>query len=168
MLGAYKEQTGESSVDFTDKAIDKLGYIPKIIQTDNGAENTIPNKKNAKPDTIHEFDKFCQSLDIYHQLIRPYTPRHQGKVERSHRTDMDCFYSCHKKPEKQFTSFEHFASELALWNERYNKMPNSSLRNRDGKKVWLSPYQKKAELLEDLQANGNYENIWFLNDKLLT
>lgn len=36
-----------------------------------------------------------QKLCIYHKLIKPYTPRHNRKVERSHRKDHKTFYSCH-------------------------------------------------------------------------
>jgi len=31
------------------------------------------------------FEKTAAELGIRHKLIRPYTPRHNGKVERSHR-----------------------------------------------------------------------------------
>ena len=32
---------------------------------------------------------------IQHKLIKPYTPRHNGKVERSHRKDNEYFYATH-------------------------------------------------------------------------
>lgn len=33
-----------------------------------------------------------QKLCIYHKLIKPYTPRHNRKVENSHRKDHNKFY----------------------------------------------------------------------------
>jgi transposase len=35
-----------------------------------------------KTDRVHPLDMFLQPLGITHQLIRPRTPRHNGKVER--------------------------------------------------------------------------------------
>ena len=47
------------------------------------------------------------SWGIRHKLIRPYTPRHNGKVERSHREDQKRFYSRHS-----FYSLDDFAKQL--------------------------------------------------------
>ena len=38
-------------------------------------------------------DEFCINNNIYHHKIRTKTPRHNGKVERSHRNDNERFYS---------------------------------------------------------------------------
>lgn len=40
-----------------------------------------------KTDKIHPVDILLKSLNIHHKLIKPRTPRHNGKVERSHRND---------------------------------------------------------------------------------
>ena len=37
-----------------------------------------------------------EALGIHHVLIRPYTPRHNGKVELSHREDQKHFYDTHR------------------------------------------------------------------------
>ena len=68
------------------------------------------------------------------KLIRPFTPRHNGKVERSHRKDNERFYATHT-----FYSFEDFRNQLKRYNQRdYNnfpmrpldwKTPNEVLRN---------------------------------------
>ena len=50
---------------------------------------------NSKRDSMTLFEKTAADLGIRHRLIRPYTPRHNGKVERSHREDQKRFYSCH-------------------------------------------------------------------------
>lgn len=81
----YKEQSGYSTVDFVKRAIEFFGYAPKEIQTDNGLEFT--NFMRTK--RIHFFDMFCQQFGIIHHLIRPRTPWHNGKVERSHRNDQE-------------------------------------------------------------------------------
>lgn len=79
----YKEQSSYSTIDFVKRAIVYFGYQPKIIQTDNGSKFTYTKKTNR----IHPLDILLNQLNITHQLIRPRTPRHNGKVERSHRND---------------------------------------------------------------------------------
>lgn len=66
-------------------------------------------------------------MGIRHKKIRPFTPRHNGKVERSHRKDNEEFYACHK-----FFSFADFVSQLALRQRQYNNFPMSPLN-------WKSP-----------------------------
>ncbi len=39
------------------------------------------------------FESTLARLSVKHRLIRPYTPRHNGKAERSHREEHNKFYS---------------------------------------------------------------------------
>lgn len=143
-LFPYKEKSGYSTVDFVKRAILYFGYIPETIQTDNGTEFTNP--KGTGDGKVHALDKLLNKLGIRHQLIRVYTPRHNGKVERSHRSDVEGFYK-----DLTFKTFEELKEKMASWNVRYNNRPHSSLRNREGKRVWFSPIQKREELLQDLK-----------------
>ena len=86
---AFREQSSYSSVEFIKMVIKHFGYQPKIIQTDNGFEFTHFRETRR----THPFDLYCQKQGIVHQLIRPRTPRHNGKVERSHRNDNERFYA---------------------------------------------------------------------------
>ena len=98
----------------------------ECVQTDNGFEFT--NRfSNSKRDLPTLFEKTAAELNIRHKLIRPYTPRHNGKVERSHREDQKRFYSCHS-----FYSLDDFAKQLSAHNRRSNNLPMRPLR-------WLSP-----------------------------
>lgn len=154
----YKEHSGYSTVDFIKRAIVYFGYLPQTIQTDNGLEFTNP--KHAKETTIHTVDKLLNKLGIRHKLIRAYTPRHNGKVERSHRSDQESFYN-----HLTFTTFEELRDKMAEWLERYNNRPHSSLRNREGKRVWYSPLQKREELLEYLKSCRNEYRVRFVKAK---
>ena len=69
-------------------------------------------------------------MGIYHKLIRPYTPRHNGKVERSHREDQKRFYFTHR-----FYSLDDFGKQLAAYQNRSNARPMRPL-------AWLSPVEK--------------------------
>ncbi len=84
----YKKQSSFSTIDFVKRAIIYFGYKPKCIQTDNGFEF----KYFRETKRILPFDIFLESLHIEHKLIKPRTPRHNGKVERSHRNDSERFY----------------------------------------------------------------------------
>lgn len=41
---------------------------------------------------VYPLDMLCNRLHIVHKTIRPATPWHNGKAERSHRSDQNRFY----------------------------------------------------------------------------
>lgn len=63
----------------------------ECVQTDNGPEFT--NQFTARNEKSALFQLRLQKHGIRHKLIRPYTPRRNGKVERSHRRDSEMFYA---------------------------------------------------------------------------
>lgn len=130
---AYKEHSSYSTIDFVKRAIIYFGYAPKIIQTDNGGEFCHTQKTQR----IHPFDKLCAELGIIHKTIRPRTPWHNGKVERSHRSDQERFYN-HLK----FYSYNDLLGQMKRYLKRSNNIPMSVLG-------WLSPLQKR-QMLEQL------------------
>lgn len=130
-LAAYPEQSTYSSADFLQKVVKwygRRGIKVECVQTDNGFEftNRFSNTKRHLP-TL--FEATAANLGIRHKLIRPYTPRHNGKVERSHREDQKRFYNSHS-----FYSLEDFAAQLAVHNRRSNNYPMRPLG-------WLSPLE---------------------------
>lgn len=127
---AYEEQSSYSTIDFVKRAITFFGYAPKTIQTDNGGEFTHTVKTNR----IHPFDVFCRKYGIEHKLIRPRTPWHNGKVERSHRNDQERFYNYLK-----FYSFNDLQEQMKRYLSRSNNIPMAVLG-------WKSPMQKHREL----------------------
>lgn len=141
----YKEKSGYSTVDFIKRAIIYFGYLPAIIQTDNGTEFTNP--KGTGEGKVHAVDQLLNRLRIKHKLIRVYTPRHNGKVERSHRTDQENFYN-----HLTFSTFEELREKMHAWLVRYNHCPHSSLRDKYGRRSWITPLQKRAELMDVLKS----------------
>ena len=127
---AYSEQSSYSTIDFVKRAIKYFGYIPQIIQTDNGTEFA----HFVRTDRVHPLDVLCKVLNIVHKLIRPRTPRHNGKVERSHRNDQELFYN-HLK----FYSFEDLQKQMAAYLRKSNNIPMSVLN-------WRTPLQKRQEI----------------------
>ena len=130
-LGAYEEQSTYSSADFLKKAAGwfrRRGVKVECVQTDNGFEFT--NRfSNSQRERKTLFEETASTLGIKHRLIRPYTPRHNGKVERSHREDQKRLYSCHR-----FYSLADFGGQLAAHQNRSNNIPMRPLH-------WLSPVQ---------------------------
>lgn len=128
-LEAFKEHNSFSSSEFIKHCVKRFPYAIECVQTDNGTEftNRLISPKEYKP-TL--FAKTLQELGIRHKLIKPYTPRHNGKVERSHRKDNEYFYASHK-----FFSFEDFRKQLAVRERQYNAFPIRPLNWRSPKDV---------------------------------
>ena len=131
-LEAFQEHNSYSSAVFLRHVVEKFPYAIECIQTDNGSEftNRLLPRGNDKP-TLFELE--LQRLGIRHKLIRPYTPRHNGKVERSHRKDNEEFYASHR-----FYSFDDFKKQLAVRQRQYNYFPIRPLNWRSPKYVLFS------------------------------
>lgn len=123
-LYGYNEHSSYTAADFANRAVaffNKQGYDVKCIQTDNGCEFTTRflNKNGSKT----MFQVQLDALGIRHKLIKPYTPRHNGKVERSHRKDSNRFYSKHT-----FYSVDDFNKQLKKYNKEYNDYPTLTFK----------------------------------------
>ena len=136
----YDENTPANTVDFVKRCISYYDYTPIEIQTDNGTEFTW-NQEKMK--VLHPLDKLCLELDINHHRIRPRTPRHNGKVERSHRNDNERFYNY-----LTFNSLEELRLNGKKYLERSNKIPMAILG-------YKTPLEKRNELIISLLANYN-------------
>ena len=125
-LEAFKEHSTYSSTVFLRHVVKKFPYAIECVQTDNGFEFTNALQAAGKPRPTL-FEKELEKLGIRHKRIKVFTPRHNGKVERSHRKDNEYFYASHK-----FYSFEDFQKQLAVWERKYNCFPMRPLG-------WSSP-----------------------------
>ena len=117
---AFEEHSSYSSAIFLEHLIRAFPYPIECIQTDNGQEFSKRfggSQGGSEKPTL--FQARLTEHGIKHKLIRPFTPRHNGKVERSHRKDNERFYATHK-----FYSFEDFSKQLKRYNYRdYNNFP---------------------------------------------
>ena len=134
VLWASKEQSTYASTEFLKIIKKKFKYKIECIQTDNGTEFT--NRLTTYRDKKTLFEKALEEAGIRHKLIKPKTPRHNGKVERSHRKDQERFYY-----NKIFCSFEDFKNRLKYWEKEYNNFPMKPLK-------WLSPNEKYLEYIK--------------------
>ena len=136
-LEAFQEHSTYSSALFLEHLIKAFPFPIECVQTDNGTEFTkrlLPAERR----TPTLFETSLKQCGIEHKLIRPYTPRHNGKVERSHRKDNEYFYATHT-----FYSFDDFKKQLAVHSRKYNNFPMRPLN-------WKSP----ADYIKAFKLNG--------------
>jgi hypothetical protein len=129
------------------------GVLVKRVQTDHGTEFTLPENavtqaSYARGDTDEAlFTKECERHDITHRLIKVRTPELNGKVERSHKTDGERFYS-------RFTFVDEHRLNHALqhvWMPEYNEQrPHSSLGG-------MTPMDFLRKRLQEI-ANGKFKD----------
>lgn len=98
-----------------------------------------------KTDRIHPLDVLQNELDIKYQLIRPRTPRHNGKVERSLRNDQNRFYNYLK-----FYSYDDLIKQMKIYLNRSNNIPMQVLG-------WISPIEKR-NILKEASSNAQLLN----------
>lgn len=124
----YDEHSTYSSMDFLIKLVKNAPFVIREIQTDNGSEWTKALlSKNPTPTLFEE--KLEEYGIIYHR-IRVATPRHNGKVERQHRTDEARFY----KKMRMF-SLSDGRKQLAAYNKRSNNIVKTCLNYKSPNEV---------------------------------
>ena len=136
---AFEEHSSYSSAVFLDHLVKAFPCPIECIQTDNGQEfaKRFCSYGGSQKPTI--FQVRLSEYGIRRKLIRPFTPRHNGKVERSHRKDNERFYATHS-----FYSFDDFSRQLKLYNRRdYNHFPMSPLG-------WKTPTQVLRNYLDSM------------------
>lgn len=111
----YQEHSGYSAVDFLKRMLRFYPFPITCIQTDNGREFTNRFLDTDKPGAL---DIALEHFGIRHKLIRVATPRHNGKVERSHRTDQHFFYD-----DRRFFSLQDANRQLAMHLRWCNSRP---------------------------------------------
>mgnify|MGYP003490099472 CR=1 FL=1 len=93
VLWFAKEHSTYESSKFIEIIVKKFPFKIEEIQTDNGFEFTNRLSYNTSiRDRKTLFEETLENLGVKHKLIKPYTPRHNGKVERSHRNDNERFF----------------------------------------------------------------------------
>ena len=124
----YDEHSTYSSTDFLKKLILNSPFPIREIQTDNGPEFTRALLSNDGKPSL--FEEMLEKCGIKYHRIRVATPRHNGKVERQHRTDEKRFYR-----KMRTYSLEDGRAQLAKYNKKSNNIPKVCLHFRTPKEV---------------------------------
>lgn len=133
----YEEHSTYSSQDFIRKVIAFYPFKIELVQTDNGTEWTNALISNNPTPTL--FEKELIKAKIEYKRIRVATPRHNGKVERQHRTDEARFYG-----KLRMYSLEDGRKQLAKYNRFSNTIPKVCLNYKSPNEV-LAEYQARAK-----------------------
>ncbi len=128
------------SSEFVKRVVKYFKFKIETIQTDNGFEFTNRlswNKSKRSQKTM--FERMLEELGIKYRQIKPYTPKEDGKVERSHRKEQERFYY-----RRIFYSLEDLRARGKEWRKEYNNFPMRPLG-------WLSPneFLKKYKSQEE-------------------
>ena len=85
------------------------------------------------------FESTLEKLGIDYKVIKPHTPKQNGRVERSHRKDQERFYY-----KRVFYSLEDLRNQGKEWRKEYNTFFMRPLG-------WLSPneFLKKYKSQEE-------------------
>ena len=129
-LKVYKKHNQNSAIDFLDYVIDKFPFRIKMVRTDNGHEFQA------------RFHWHCIDKGVDHVYIKPGSPKLNGKVERSHRTDGEEFYQL-----IEYTSDVDLSKKIEEWENFYNF--NRPHLSHGG----LTPYEVfRAKMKIDVQS----------------
>ena len=122
-LKIYARHTQANAIDFLDHVIDRFPFRIRQVRTDNGSEFRA------------RFHWHVEDQGIEHRYIKPRTPRLNGKVERSHRTDKTEFYQLLEYRydvdlEKKLEEWERFYNLQRPNGAHKGKTPYEVLRDR--------------------------------------
>nr|AJG37944.1 integrase core domain protein [Firmicutes bacterium enrichment culture clone fosmid MGS-M2] len=124
----YDDKSSYSANEFLKRVLDYFPFPIKEIRTDNGMEYTKRLSNEITP-TPTLFEQTLKKHEINHDYIKPFTPKHNGKVERSHRKDNERFYQ-----DRSFIDLNDLRGEGQKYLRSYNNFPM-------GPHNWLSPLE---------------------------
>ena len=144
ILCGYREHNTYSSSLFLCQVVSGfkvLGIEVECVQIDNGTEFT--KQFSAKDKNNHSiFEVTARRLKVKVKRIKPHTPKHNGKVERSHREDRKLFYSEIIRANKLITDENDFKKRLKRHQDRTNDRPMRPLSYLSPKQ-YLEQYKNK-------------------------
>jgi transposase InsO family protein len=102
-LQIHERHNQATAIQFVDYVLEKFPFRIHTIRTDNGHEFQS------------QFHWHVEDKGIRHSYIKPRSPRLNGKVERSHRTDQEEFYQL-----LEYTDDVDLKAKLRQWEDFYN------------------------------------------------
>jgi len=144
ILCGYREHNTYSSSLFLCQVVSQFKALKievECVQTDNGVEFTkqfLTKEKNNHS----MFENTARRLGVKLKRIKPGTPKHNGKVERSHREDQKLFYSEMIRLNHLITDENDFKKRLKRHQDRTNNRPMRPLSFLSPKQ-YLEQYKQK-------------------------
>lgn len=119
-LQIYEEANTYTSVQFMEEVIKSFPFPIKEVRTDNGIQFT--NRLVSKHEKPTLFEIYLKQKGIKQDYIKPFTPKHNGKVERSHRKDSERFYR-----NRVFYNLKDARRQIKKYEKEYNEFPMGPL-----------------------------------------
>ena len=127
-LKIYNRHTQQNAIDFIDHVIERFPFRIHTVRSDDGHEFQA------------KFHWHVADLGIKHVYIKPGTPRLNGKVERSHKSDKQEFYQF-----LHYTDDVDLNKKLKIWEDFYNfHRPHGAFNGK-------TPYEVLKEKISDGQ-----------------
>ena len=101
VVGLYPRRTAANTIDFLERVVEEMPFPIQRLQTDRGREFFA-----------YKVQQWLQECHIKFRPIKPRSPHLNGKIERSHKTDLQEFYATQSldDPDLEMRLFEgqHF------------------------------------------------------------
>jgi transposase InsO family protein len=137
VLGLFPRRNGSHTIAFLERVVEEMPFPIQRVQTDRGREFFALSVQ-----------QWLQHAAIKFRPIRPASPHLNGKVERSHQTDLAEFYATAD------LKASDLAEQLALWQHAYNwDRPHSSLGGK-------TPIDRVCELLEQTPLHEEVDALY--------
>ena len=137
VLGLFSRRSGSHTIAFLERVVEEMPFPIQRVQTDRGREFFALSVQ-----------QWLKHAAIKFRPIRPASPHLNGKVERSHQTDLAEFYATAdlKAPD--------LADQLALWQHAYNwDRPHSSLGG-------MTPIDRVCQLTEQTPLHEEVDALY--------
>ncbi len=142
VIGIYPRKTAANTLLFYERMVEEMPFPIEKIQSDRGREFFAV-----------KVQRWLMNYSIKFRPIKPRSPHLNGKVERSHKTDLTEFYSLHELDDPQLEG------HLAEWQHFYNwYRPHSSLGGK-------TPNEKCHELSEKTPYWDEVEIVYFQKEE---
>ena len=142
VLGLYPRRTAANTILFLERAVEEMPFPIQRIQTDRGREFFAI-----------KVQKWMQCYCIKFRPIKPRSPHLNGKVERSHKTDLLEFYSAEDLNDPEL------GARLGEWQHHYNwHRPHSSIGG-------IPPIDRCIELSEKTPFGDQVEEQYLQKDE---
>ncbi|MFV0644580.1 MAG: IS481 family transposase [Sphingomonadaceae bacterium] len=137
VMGLYPRRTSANTIRFLERVVEEMPFPIQRIQTDRGREFFAVRVQ-----------EWLQDYCIKFRPIKPRSPHLNGKVERSHKTDLQEFYAT------QDINDPELERRLDEWQMFYNwHRPHSSLGGK-------TPSEKCHELSERTPFRDEIEALY--------
>jgi transposase InsO family protein len=137
VLGLFPRRSATHTIAFLERVVEEMPFPIQRVQTDRGREFFALSVQ-----------QWLKRFAIKFRPIRPASPHLNGKVERSHQTDLAEFYAT-----ADLTAPD-LAEQLDLWQHAYNwDRPHSSLGGK-------TPVDRVCELADETPLHEDVDVLY--------